>query len=496
VKFFISMTVTVLTVILSCSGGINAVEVNGRGDFSFFADIIHIPSDSTVKQLVQIAVPSVEIKYGEYMEGYRARLETKISLEGEDGEVFSSEREIIDLKTASEAKRGGGYLFAVDSFRVMPGEYTLSIQMKDLNDRKFSLLGIFFPSYSSSEAEIEVRVPLYDPTLPFVSKPVFLWGVDNEGGYVPNPMKVYGLINETLTCMIRTVFGEEYLGKTASIAMKIYEGEERFFSDSTSFSIDREKINFLKRLDISRYPSGTYMFVATLYAGDEIVLRNGNFNVVWELRNWKRPDRDKILEAKFAFDEEKYEEFLESRPGSREKMLKEFWKERDPDPSTEINEALEEFRRRIRYCEDWFSSGDERGALTDRGRVYIKFGEPDEIVEGSLPRNRREYVQVLRKLKDKYEIMTFEIGGSLADGTGDPEYSTSMRGSPFLSSGMDVGSYQLWIYSRMGAPVFERDRFMTQQEGMRFLFVDKNGYGRFVLKGSSQIPEDILNRTW
>lgn len=495
-KFSILILSVLLAGILFCPGQAYSLEVNGSGDFKFFADIIHFPSDSITMQMLQIAIPSNEIKYEEYMEGYRARVSLNISLEGEGGRVISDEREITDLKTAPEAERGGGYLYAVDSFTVKPGNYRISIEIRDLNDREFSLLGVFFRRYGSSKGEAEVRVPRFEPGLPFVSKPIFLWGINSDGTMIPNPMKVYGLARDTMTCMVKTSFGEEFINKKGSITMKILEGEEQYFSDSSTFHINSEDISFIRRLAISRYPSGTYMFLTTLYAGGEVILRRGRFNVVWELRNWQRPDRDKLLEAEYAFDEDKYEEFIASSPGQREKMLNEFWKDRDPVPATELNEALEEFRERIQYCEQWFSSGDRRGALTDRGRIYIKYGEPDEIVEGSIPRNRREYIQVLRKLEDKYEIMTFELGGSLDDANGDPEFPASMRGTPFISSGMDVGSYQLWIYTRNGNPLFDRDRFMTQDEGLRFLFVDKNGYGNFLLKGSSQIPEDIINRTW
>ena len=495
-KLSISVISLALAAVILSGGQAYSFELNGSGDFKFFADIVHFPSDSIALQMIQIAVPSNEIKYEKYMEGYRARVSLSISLDGDGGRIFREEREITDLKTASEAERGGGYLYAVDSFTVKPGNYNISIEIRDLNDKEFSLLGIFFRRYGSSKAEAEVRVPMFEPGLPFVSKPVFLWDINSDGTVTPNPMKVYGLARDTMICMVKTSFGKEYLDTRGSFTMKILEGEEQYFSDSTTFNIDRKDISFIRKLDISRFPSGTYLFLAVLYTGGEIILRRDRFNVVWELRNWERPDRDKLLEAEYAFDEERYEEFMSSRPGQREKMLNEFWKDRDPVPATEANEALEEFRERVRYCEQWFTSGDQRGALTDRGRIYIKYGEPDEIVDGSIPRNRREYIQVLKKLEDKYEIMTFELGGSLDQIDGDPEFSTAMRGTPFLSSGMDVGSYQLWIYNRIGNPIFERDKFMTQDEGLRFLFVDKNGYGNFLLKGSSQIPEEILNRAW
>ncbi len=62
----------------------------------------------------------------------------------------------------------------------------------------------------------------------------------------------------------------------------------------------------------------------------------------------------------------------------REKFIEDFWHSRDPDPDTVENEFKEQFYERIAYANEHFSSG-KAGRMTDRGRIYIKFGKPDEI---------------------------------------------------------------------------------------------------------------------
>src|SRR5690349_9786059 len=62
----------------------------------------------------------------------------------------------------------------------------------------------------------------------------------------------------------------------------------------------------------------------------------------------------------------------------REKFIEDFWHSRDPDPDTEENEFKQNFFERDAYANEHFSSG-KPGRLTDRGRIYIKFGKPDEI---------------------------------------------------------------------------------------------------------------------
>jgi GWxTD domain-containing protein len=62
----------------------------------------------------------------------------------------------------------------------------------------------------------------------------------------------------------------------------------------------------------------------------------------------------------------------------RQQFIEQFWLRRDPTPDTEENEYKEEHYRRIAYANERFASGIP-GWKTDRGRIYITFGPPDEI---------------------------------------------------------------------------------------------------------------------
>ena len=62
----------------------------------------------------------------------------------------------------------------------------------------------------------------------------------------------------------------------------------------------------------------------------------------------------------------------------RENFTEQFWMRRDPTPDSMENEYKEEHYRRIAYANDRFASGIP-GWRTDRGRIYIAHGPPDEI---------------------------------------------------------------------------------------------------------------------
>lgn len=62
----------------------------------------------------------------------------------------------------------------------------------------------------------------------------------------------------------------------------------------------------------------------------------------------------------------------------REQFIEQFWLRRDPTPDTPENETKEEHYRRIAYANEHFASGMP-GWKTDRGRIYIIWGKPDDI---------------------------------------------------------------------------------------------------------------------
>jgi GWxTD domain-containing protein len=73
--------------------------------------------------------------------------------------------------------------------------------------------------------------------------------------------------------------------------------------------------------------------------------------------------------------------FLElSSDRERDLFIEAFWKQRDPTMNTEKNEFREEHYRRINYVNHFFGrSVPKAGWQTDRGRIYIILGEPNDI---------------------------------------------------------------------------------------------------------------------
>lgn len=63
----------------------------------------------------------------------------------------------------------------------------------------------------------------------------------------------------------------------------------------------------------------------------------------------------------------------------RGKFIENFWKKRDPNPSTPENEFKLAYYRRIAFTNKFFGLAAMPGWKTDRGRIFILLGPPNEI---------------------------------------------------------------------------------------------------------------------
>ena len=81
----------------------------------------------------------------------------------------------------------------------------------------------------------------------------------------------------------------------------------------------------------------------------------------------------------YIITEEEKEVFSKlSNAEERDRFIVQFWFRRDSDPRSAFNEGKEEHYRRIAYANEHFTSGLP-GWMSDRGRIYIIHGPPDEV---------------------------------------------------------------------------------------------------------------------
>ncbi len=88
------------------------------------------------------------------------------------------------------------------------------------------------------------------------------------------------------------------------------------------------------------------------------------------------PFAEFLSQVRYIISSEERKAFLEMPDADKPAFIDEFWKRRDPNPTTEENEFKAEYLGRIKRANEMFFGEGTAGWLTDRGRIYILFGAP------------------------------------------------------------------------------------------------------------------------
>jgi GWxTD domain-containing protein len=308
----------------------------------------------------------------------------------------------------------------------------------------------------------------------------------------PNPGRVYGVLNRT--CL---VYLEVYDLASSAEGARTYELEYRIRDGSgaelRSWSHALRSLNSTwvdtTSFQVSQMQAGTYslgVVVRELVGGDEGDRGKGGeeqgggdkigggraaveakFDVVWAAPNWVRwLQETEALVPFLPLGSDHLDRFNSMGPGAKERYIETFWAAHDPTPGP-ANATREEFDRRIEFSNSNFSTPLEPGMRTDRGRVYIRYGEPDEI--------RREVIPVQgNDINAALDELDRETGGDLRGSRSiDPE---------------DARAFEVWIFDYRGDELFPSSQMSTGL-GRQFVFVDDLGIGDFRLIRSSEKSE-------
>jgi len=480
--------------IVFAAGGVpSAASLVGSGDFDFYVDVASLPTGTgEAMQLLQVAVPTKELRYEERGGVFRADVRVTFDLRAGGESIFRKAVQLRDSRSAPPSVKDlSSFLCHVDSCSVAPGRYTLTVTVEDLQKRKRTLLGWVRKSYASSVVkEAAIEVAALETGALALGDPVLVWSIDGDGGVIPNPMQIYGLRKDTLTVLANAVLPPPARADSVRVRIVVTKAAGDAIDEKRlSVPLRDGRGSFTESFDLAAYVAGDYRVLVEAEAGDGFFAAAGkDFTVAWELLNWQRPVRDILVEAGFVFDDDEYERFKRMTLGEQEARLAAAWKKIDPTPQTTVNEAYVAFIARVRYADGHFGVF-QRGATSDRGVTYIRFGPPDEIIVRPVPKDRADLLSGMEKIGDEYEIV---LEGSRSDQDAmirdtrprivSPERQRATRGNV----GGDAGSFEIWTYNVKGDPIFPGDTGMTLKSGLRFLFLDSDGYGDYRLVGTSE----------
>jgi GWxTD domain-containing protein len=450
------------------------IPARGRGDLEFSLDSVGFrdPEGSTVQEFF-LEVGHSQLTFQEAEDGYEAVARLEIKVKNTETGAKAKDERVARIHAASleEAARDDLAAVLISRFTLKPGLYTYEAKLTDLQARKWELVHLFKGTRKNGVAEgyFEVKdfsggLRLADVLLarqiqPLVNPSPYSRG---ELGIIPNPSHTFGLFQPTLRAYVEVYApsGEEERGYKVRYSILSSEGEE-VATQTHDLRAVEDRWGQVAEFNLSEIPGGSYVFRAEVSSDVAIAVSETPMDILWDTVSWSKPDAELFQEMSFALSEDQLYEFKHMSKGEREIFMRSFWEEMDETPGTARNEVKEEFERRIAYANAHFGE-TEKGIFTDRGRIYVRYGEPDDRTVEVMP-----------------------VGTSTLDWVIEDEVEAGSMDAEMMRKGGsgDERAYEIWYYNLRGHELFPSlIRTPKRQVGLKFIFVDENGYGNFVLR--------------
>jgi GWxTD domain-containing protein len=101
---------------------------------------------------------------------------------------------------------------------------------------------------------------------------------------------------------------------------------------------------------------------------------------------------------------------------TKRRFLYEFWKNQQVNPFSQKNETKAEYFKRVAYANQNFKTEGREGWTTDRGRVYIVYGPPDDAERHPFEASTRAYeIWVYNSLQGGVEFDFIDISNGFGD---------------------------------------------------------------------------------
>lgn len=385
---------------------------------------------------------------------YVARMNIKTFIFKGDSLVVGDDISVEDFVTSVQEVSSRQKLVELSAFQIREGDYRLRVVLTDLNSQKSAWYSDNLHVTPYSREDLSISQVQLASSIYRVDKSETKFD-KNWFRVIPNPSRIYGTGLPTLY-FYAEAYNLAYGGEATGSAFRVHC---TVTDTSGKLAVDLKEKRHIKpgssiviqnKMNINSLSSGMYTLKVELiddftgkmatvdkrffiYNVKELIALRKKEGVTAAISVVSEYDQMDEKEINKAFEKLRYISTRDERKifkkldleGKRNFMVK-FWQRRDPTPNTPSNEYKREYLDLLRYANENFSVGQKEGWKTDRGRVLLLYGKPDQI--------------------DRFP------------------------------SSSDINAYQIWYYYQI-------------EGGVQFVFVDRTDVGDYELVHSTKRDE-------
>lgn len=300
------------------------------------------------------------------------------------------------------------------NFLLPDGNYKIEITGSDFNDSLKSEIikediNINYhssPSLKFSDIELADNIQksgneksiFYKNTLEIIPNPAGLFGMNLNNIYYY--YEVYGITSDNIS--------ENYKINLSVVSLN----NEKLISFDKIFKRGMESKADFGKINTDSLPRGSYKLIVSISDSLKnvnltkeknffIFKNNINTPVVKGQDSYLKSEYlimdEKDLENEFEYagyimtDKEKSNYDKLTNIDNRRKFMYNFWKARDNNLSTQVVEYKTAYLKRISDANKFYKESYKVGWKTDRGRIYVLYGKPDEIERFPFESNSKSY---------------------------------------------------------------------------------------------------------
>jgi GWxTD domain-containing protein len=211
---------------------------------------------------------------------------------------------------------------------------------------------------------------------------------DYNGQIIPWPSRVYGEgAGPPIISLSLPSLGRDTVAVSAAL-----------INHRTQREVWRRKQSFKRRpeirtvLPVDSLADGNYRLILEQDDQGQVVWREEYMLMVQNQSLISQGDYlERIAQVECIARRAEFDSLRRAEPHQRDSLWQSFWKSRDPTPDTERNEYREAYYQKINYANLNYGNSIRPGWRTDRGRIYIKYGPPDEVEKHPLEIDSRPY---------------------------------------------------------------------------------------------------------
>ena len=382
-----------------CWTSTSVAQIAYQPEFDIDAVSVRGESGDNTRVDVYTKVPYQSLRFLSQDDGFGASYGVSVNVYRTDaeGKVQGLERSRmwerdVNAPTYDATQADTLFDYATQSLELAPGAYALEVQVEDAaSNRTFTReLPFEVRSFDGAVAMSDLLLAdRYDPAeqvlFPNVSNAV---GTDREQFTLfyeiyaerPQTLRVrYEVLKQNRErrkpAVLRPLLGLPPLDEEAD--------RDPDFRTTETLNVQAGRNPATLTLDTDRFETGEYVFNVRLESTGGAVLAEASkdFTVRWMGLDEQISDLESaVAQLRYIAKDREIDAIREAdSPQEQFDLFRQFWDKRDPTPGTRRNERMEEYYFRVSFANRNYGRFTNNGWNTDRGEVFIRFGEPDFV---------------------------------------------------------------------------------------------------------------------